>query len=215
MMARLAPEGVCRPSFVFMIVVGLTGGIGTGKSTVSTMLAERGAAIVDADQIARDLQAPGSPVIQLMAARFGDHIIGADGALDRAAVAKIVFSDEQALKDLNGIVHPAMQDEIQRQIDEHNESGRVVVLDFPLLGENPRKGLSATIVVDIPVDVAIARLVSARGMDVDDATARINSQISRDERLSSATHVLDNSGDIAELTTQVDALWAELVELVD
>jgi len=196
-----------------MIVVGLTGGIGAGKSTVSTMLAELGAEIVDADQIARDLQAPGSPVLQLMAARFGDHIIGADGALDRAAVAKIVFNDKQALKDLNGIVHPAMQDEIQRQIDENKESDRIVVLDFPLLGENPRKGLSATIVVDIPIGTAVSRLVSDRGMEVDDATARINSQVSRDERLASATHVVDNSGDIAELTTQVDSLWAELVEL--
>jgi dephospho-CoA kinase len=196
-----------------MIVVGLTGGIGAGKSTVSTMLAERGAVIVDADQIARDLQAPGSSVLQLMATRFGDHIIDTNGALNRAAVAKIVFNDDQALKDLNGIVHPAMQDEIQRQIDEHKESDRVVVLDFPLLGENPRTGLSATIVVDIPVDIAVSRLVSDRGMDVDDATARINSQISRDERLSTATHVLDNSGGIAELATQVDALWDEMPEL--
>jgi dephospho-CoA kinase len=196
-----------------MIVVGLTGGIGAGKSTVSAMLAERGAVVVDADQIARDLQAPGSPVLQLMAARFGDHIIDLDGALDRAAVAKIVFNDEQALKDLNGIVHPAMQDKIQHHIDEHKNSDRVVVLDFPLLGENPRKGLSATIVVDIPVDIAVSRLVSGRDMNEDDAIARISSQISRDERLSTATHVLENSGDAAELATQVDALWAELVEL--
>lgn len=196
-----------------MIVVGLTGGIGAGKSTVSGMLAERGAVVVDADQIARDLQAPGSAVLLSMAARFGDHIIDADGALDRAAVAKIVFSDEQALTDLNGIVHPAMQDEIQRQIDEHEDSDRIVVLDFPLLGENPRKGLSATIVVDIPVDVAVSRLVDARGMDEADAEARIESQISRDERKASATHVLDNSGDLAALRAQVESLWTELTDL--
>ncbi len=101
-----------------VILVGLTGGIGAGKSTVSTMLAERGAVIVDADKIARDLQSPGSPVLGQMAERFGSHIITDDGALDRAAVAKIVFNDEAALKDLNGIVHPAMQSEIQRQIDK-------------------------------------------------------------------------------------------------
>ena len=142
--------------------VGLTGGIGAGKSTVSAMLAERGAVIVDADQIARDLQSPGSPVLDAMAERFGAHIIGDDGVLDRGAVAAIVFNDKAALDDLNGIVHPAMQDEITRQIDEQRDTDRVVVLDFPLLGENPRKGLAATIVVDIPVDVAVERLVEQR-----------------------------------------------------
>lgn len=196
-----------------MIVVGLTGGIGAGKSTVSAMLAERGAAIVDADVIARDLQSPGSPVVLAMAERFGDHIVRDDGSLDRAAVAEIVFNDEQALKDLNGIVHPAMQDEIQRQIDEHAGTDRVVVLDFPLLGENPRKGLAATIVVDIPVETAVERLVEQRGMDESDARARITSQISREERLASATHVIDNGGDRDALERRIDELWAELVDL--
>jgi len=193
-----------------VILVGLTGGIGAGKSTVSTMLAERGAVIVDADQIARDLQAPGSPVLDRMAERFGAHIIGDDGVLDRAAVASIVFNDEQALSDLNGIVHPAMQDEIQRRIDAQRDTDRVVVLDFPLLGENPRKGLAATVVVDIPVDVAVERLVDQRGMDEADARARISSQISREQRLETATHVLDNGGDLESLTGQVDALWEQL-----
>ena len=196
-----------------MIVVGLTGGIGAGKSTVSAMLAERGAAIVDADQIARDLQSPGSPVLVAMADRFGADIINDDGSLDRGAVASIVFHDDEALKDLNGIVHPAMQEEIQRQIDVHRGTDRVVVLDFPLLGENPRRGLAATIVVDIPVEVAVRRLVEQRGMAEDDARARIDSQISRDERLATATHVLDNSGDRDALARQVDELWAQLVEL--
>jgi dephospho-CoA kinase len=196
-----------------VILVGLTGGIGAGKSTVSAMLAERGAVIVDADQIARDLQSPGSPVLDSMAERFGDQIIRDDGTLDRAAVAAIVFNDDAALKDLNGIVHPAMQSEIQRQIDEHRSTDRVVVLDFPLLGENPRKGLAATIVVDIPVDVAVRRLVDQRGMDEADARARINSQISRDERLATATHVIDNGGDRDSLTAQVDELWQQLLML--
>jgi dephospho-CoA kinase len=196
-----------------VILVGLTGGIGAGKSTVSAMLAERGAVIVDADRIARDLQSPGSPVLDRMAERFGSHIITDDGSLDRAAVAGIVFNDEEALKDLNGIVHPAMQAEIQRQIDAQRDTDRVVVLDFPLLGENPRKGLAATIVVDIPVDVAVQRLVEQRGMDETDARARINSQISREQRLSTATHVIDNGGDRASLTAQVDELWQQLLEL--
>jgi len=196
-----------------VILVGLTGGIGAGKSTVSAMLAERGAAIVDADQIARDLQSPGSPVLEAMATRFGGHILRDDGSLDRGAVAQIVFNDKVALDDLNGIVHPAMQDEIQRQIDQHRDTGRVVVLDFPLLGENPRKGLAATIVVDIPVDVAVERLVEQRGMDEADARARINSQISREQRLESATHVIDNGGDRDSLIRQVDELWTALHEL--
>jgi len=196
-----------------VILVGLTGGIGAGKSTVSTLLALNGAIIVDADQIARDLQGPGTPVVAAMAERFGQHIIRDDGTLDRAAVAGIVFNDEQALKDLNGIVHPAMQAEIQRQIDAHKDTDRVVVLDFPLLGENPREGLVATIVVDIPVDVAIERLVRERGMDEADARARISSQISREQRLERATHVIDNSGDRESLRRQVDALWNDLQTL--
>jgi dephospho-CoA kinase len=197
-----------------VIVVGLTGGIGAGKSTVSTMLAERGAAIVDADQIARDLQAPGAPLLDAMADRFGAHIIDEHGALDRAAVATIVFSDEQALDDLNGIVHPAMQAEIQSQIDAHAGTDRVVVLDFPLLGENPRKGLAATIVVDVPHDVAVERAV-ARGMDEADVRNRIKSQITREQRLEVATHVIDNSGDLAALGAQVDATWTELSAIAD
>lgn len=181
---------------------------------MSKLLAERGAAIVDADEIARDLQRPGTPVVAAMVERFGDHIIAEeDGSLLRAEVAKIVFSDEQALKDLNGIVHPAMQAEIQRQIDLNADTDRVVVLDFPLLGENPRKGMAATIVVDIPYDLAVARVVEYRGMDEDDAQNRINSQISREERLERATHVVDNSGTFDSLATQVDELWAAVVEL--
>lgn len=196
-----------------MILVGLTGGIGAGKSTVSSMLAQRGAAVVDADQIAKDLQGPGTAVLDAMAERFGGHIINDDGSLDRAAVATIVFSDKEALDDLNGIVHPAMQSEIQRQIDEHRGTDRVVVLDFPLLGENPRKGLVATIVVDIPYDLAVQRVVEFRGMAEDDARNRVNSQISREKRLESATHVVDNSGDRAALERRVDSLWEELQQL--
>ena len=124
-----------------------------------------------------------------------------------------MFNDKDALADLNGIVHPAMQEEIQRQIDANLGTDRVVVLDFPLLGENPRLGLVATIVVDIPVDTAIDRLVGQRGMTVEDATARISSQISREERLAKATHVIDNAGDVDSLRIQVDRLWSELVAL--
>lgn len=195
-----------------MIVVGLTGGIGAGKSTVSKLLAERGAAIVDADQIARDLQAPGTPVVVAMAERFGAQILDPDGALIRPEVAKIVFSDKEALKDLNGIVHPAMQAEIQRQIDLNKDTDRIVVLDFPLLGENPRRGLAATIVVDISHELAVVRAVD-RGMDEDDVRNRINSQATREKRLETATHVIDNSGDLVDLVAQIDRLWSEIEEL--
>jgi dephospho-CoA kinase len=197
----------------------LTGGIGAGKSTVSALLAEYGAVIVDADQIARDLQVPGSPVLDRMAERFGAHIIGDDGSLDRAAVAGIVFGDSDearsALADLNGIVHPAMQAEIERQIAAHADTDQVVVLDFPLLGENPRDDIAATIVVDVPVDVAVERLVAFRGMDEHDARKRVASQIGRDERLARATHVVDNSGDLDQLRDEVGRLWCRLTELRD
>ena len=183
------------------------------------LLAERGAVIVDADQIARDLQAPGAPLLDRMAERFGAHIIGADGSLDRAAVAAIVFGDsddaKQALSDLNGIVHPAMQDEIKRQILDQADTDKVVVLDFPLLGENPRDDIAATVVIDVDPAVAVDRLVEFRGMDETDARNRITSQISRDERLATATHVIDNSGDLDTLRDQVDGLWTQLVELRD
>lgn len=196
-----------------MILVGLTGGIGSGKSTVSAMLLEHGAVIVDADRIARELQEPGSPLLARMAERFGAHIISDDGSLDRGAVAAIVFNDKQALADLNGIVHPAMQAEIEAQIDAHRDSDRVVVLDFPLLAENPRKGLAATIVVDVDPELAVERLVAQRGMDEADARARINSQIERHDRLAIATHVIDNSGSFEALEERVDEVWRELTAL--
>lgn len=202
-----------------MLLVGLTGGIGSGKSTVSTMLAARGAVIVDADQIARDLQGPGSPVLTRMAQRFGEHIIRDDGSLDRAAVAAIVFGEsvdaQKALADLNAIVHPAMQDEITAQIDAHADTDQIVVLDFPLLTTNPRRGLAATVVVDIDPETAIARLVSLRRMSESDARNRIASQTTRSDRLAIATHVLDNNGDLVALEQAVDALWAELRDLRD
>lgn len=180
---------------------------------MSKMLRERGAVIVDADQIARDIQAPGSAVVVQMAERFGDHIIRDDGSLDRAAVASIVFSDKDALADLNGIVHPAMQAEIEAQIAAQADTDNLVVLDFPLLGENPREGLAATIVVDIPYDLAIERVVEHRAMDPEDARNRVESQMRREDRVALATHVIDNSGDFVDLVAQIDRLWSQLEDL--
>ncbi len=191
-----------------MILLGLTGGIGSGKSTVSQLLAARGAVIIDADAITRELQAPGAALLGLIAERFGDGVIAADGSLDRAALASIVFSDADALADLNKIVHPAVAKEMDRRLSEQRDTDNVVVLDIPLLAENPRKGLSGVIVVDVPVDVAVERLVGQRGMDEADARARIAKQASREDRLKIADVVVDNSGDLSELERRIDEVWA-------
>jgi dephospho-CoA kinase len=148
-----------------------------------------------------------------MAERFGPHIVRGDGSLDRSAVAELVFNDEASLKALNDIVHPALAVEVASRIDAARGSDDIVVLDFPLLAERPREGLSATVVVDVPVETAVERLVAARGMSEDDARARIANQVSRDERLAIATHIVDNAGDLDSLREQVDALWAQLVQL--
>lgn len=193
--------------------MGLTGGIGSGKSTVSSLLAERGAVIVDADQVVRDVQQPGSPVLAKMAERFGPQVIAADGSLDRAAVAAVVFSDPDALKDLNKIVHPAVGLEMNRRVMAESDTDRVVVMDIPLLTENPREGLQAVIVVDVDPEVQVVRLVQGRGFDETDARARIAKQATREQRLATATHVVDNSGTLDDLVPQVDRLYAALTGL--
>jgi dephospho-CoA kinase len=196
-----------------MILVGLTGGIGSGKSTVSSMLAARGAEIVDADAITREVQQPGSPVIEAIADRFGEHVLDDNGALRRAELAEIVFADADALRDLNAIVHPAVAAEINRRVDSSASSNRVVVLDIPLLTENPRGGMQGKIVVDVPVELQVERLVRYRGFTEDDARARIARQASREDRLQGADFVIDNSGSVDDLHQQVESLWEWLVSL--
>ncbi|MFV0307957.1 MAG: dephospho-CoA kinase [Desertimonas sp.] len=193
-----------------MILVALTGGIGSGKSSVSRLLAERGAVIVDADAIVHELQAAGMPLLAVLAERFGDEIIKPDGSLDRPGLAAIAFADEQALKDLNEIVHPAVRDEIARRIDAERDTDRVVVLDTPLLSVTEGHEFAATIVVDTPVEVAIERLVGQRGMSENDARARIAKQITRDERNAKADRVIDNSADRSHLEGQIEPLWGWL-----
>ncbi len=192
-----------------MLLVGLTGGIGSGKSTVSAMLAQRGAIVIDGDAVVRELQQPGSPVVEAIAARF-EGVVGDDGHLDRSALAAIVFNDAAALADLNGIVHPPLGEEIGRRIDVERATDHVVVLDLPLLTERPRSDLDAIIVVDADLETAIERLAKSRGMGEADARARMASQASREQRLAIATHVLDNSGDVEALESQVDAVWTKL-----
>jgi len=195
-----------------LILVGLTGGIGSGKSTDASMLTALGAVIVDADQVVRDVQRPGSPVLTALAERFGPEVIGSDGELDRAAVAAVAFSDPEALADLNKIVHPAVGAEMNRRVEELSLTDHVVVLDIPLLAERPREGLQATIVVDVPPDLQLDRL-AGRGMGADDATARIAKQATREDRLKIATDVLDNSGSLEHLERQVDEVWQRISQL--
>lgn len=190
-----------------MILVGLTGGIGSGKSVVSSQLASHGAVIVDADAIVRDLQRPGEETLRRMVARFGSEILGDSGHLDRARLAEMVFGDQKALSDLNAIIHPAVAREMTRRIDAHRESESVVVLDVPLLVENPRKGLCGVLVVDLDPDVAVERLVKQRGFREEDARARIARQVSRRERRAAADWIIDNSGSRLDLARQVSQAW--------
>jgi dephospho-CoA kinase len=191
-----------------MKLIGLTGGIGSGKSTVSAALAARGAVVVDADVIVHELQQPGTAVFEEMVERFGDGIVAPDGSLDRAAVAAIVFDDPEALAALGAIVHPRVHEEIERRVAEQAGTDHVVVLDIPLLGEAGWPGLVGTIVVDLDPEVAVERLVAHRGMEEDDARARIAKQISREERLSFADAVVDNSGSPQDLAAELDRVWA-------
>jgi dephospho-CoA kinase len=200
-----------------MMLVALTGGMGAGKSAVSSRLAARGAIIIDADGIVRELQVPGAPLLTELANRFGPQIILADGALDRAGLAAIAFKDDESVAALNAIMHPAVRAEIRRQIDAQADTDRIVVLDTPLMTETVTKGLvfAAVIVVDTPIEVAVERLVAQRGMSAEDALARISKQISREERVAGADIVIDNGGDVASLDARVDELWARLQDLRD
>lgn len=191
-----------------MILVGLTGGIGSGKTTVSQALAARGAQVVDADAIVHELQSPGQPVLAAMVERFGEEILHSDGSLDRQAVARLVFNDAEALKDLGEIVHPPVREEIFRRVVEQSETDNVVVLDIPLLAESGWEGLVGTIVVDLDPEIAVQRLVGSRGFDEADARARMAKQASREERLAKASFVIDNSGSTADLEAEIDRCWA-------
>lgn len=177
------------------------------------MLADKGAVIIDADAIVREVQEPGSPVIARLAETFGDSVVTEGGALDRQALAQIVFTDPDALKKLNAIVHPAVGAEMNRRIIEQRSTSNVVVLDIPLLTENPREGLQARIVVDVPEETQVRRLVQFRGFEESDARARMSRQASRDQRLAGADFVVDNSGRPEDLPAQIDALWEWLQTL--
>jgi dephospho-CoA kinase len=189
-----------------MKLIGLTGAIGSGKSSVSALFARKGAIIIDGDGIAKQLQQKGSATLQKMVDEFGDILLET-GELDRAKVAQLVFGDADLLKRLNAIMHPAISAEILRQIEANTATDNVVVLDMPLLVENPREGMSGLVVVDVDPEVAISRLVQFRNMNEDDARRRMASQASREDRLKVADRVIDNSGSPDALDAQVDEVW--------
>ena len=191
--------------------IALTGGIGSGKSTVSRLLAERGAIIVDADAIAREIVEPGEPALEEIRVAFGPEVIDADGSLRRSRLAQIVFDDPDALARLNAITHPRIAAR-SAELLEAAPADAVVVYDMPLLVEQGPQALSgwdAIVVVDAPDEVRLSRLI-ARGVDRDDAQRRMAAQVSRDVRLAAADHVIDNSGDLMSLERAVDALWTSL-----
>ncbi len=194
-----------------MFRLGLTGGIGSGKSTVSARLAHHGAIVIDYDQLARDAVALGTPALTAIAERFGADVIAPDGTLDRPALGTVVFGDDAARVDLEAITHPAIV-ELAIEHEAAVPDDGVVVHDHPLLVE---MGMAAfcdlVVVVDAPEDVQVERLVSQRGMTEADARARMAAQASREERLAEADVVLENTGSIADLEAKVDELWAERV----
>ena len=169
-----------------------------------------GAGLVDADATVKALQRPGEAVFDAMVEHFGPDIVGDDGELDRPAIAAIVFSDEEQLKALNKIVHPAVRTSMQAQRDELAQTHQVVILDIPLLveGSSAYADLAGVVVVDVPTDLAVERLIEFRDFDEEDARARIASQVNRDERLELADFVVDNSGSLDDLDAQVARCWA-------
>ena len=196
-----------------MLLIGLTGGIGAGKSTVSRLLAEKGAVVIDADAITRELQQPGTEVFDAMVAEFGSGIVADDGALDRQAVADRVFVDSEALAALAAIVHPAVGAEIARRLEAEQATDHVVVLDVPLLVESGRSDLAALVVVDVDPEIAVLRLVRHRHMRDDDVRARMANQTSRVDRLAKADIVVDNGGSVDDLVAAVDEAWPRLLAI--
>ncbi|KQZ84046.1 dephospho-CoA kinase [Microbacterium sp. Root166] len=199
-----------------MPIVALTGGIASGKSTIAGRLAEHGAVIVDADQLVREVQQPGSPVLAAIAGEFGERMLHPDGSLDRAALGQRVFGDPEAVRRLNAIVHPAVRAESARRFAQAFavDPGAVVVYDVPLLVEaRVDDPWDLVIVAHAPAELRRRRLVELRGMTDADAAARIASQVSDEARMGVADVVIDTTGTLDETYRQVDALWSSLPAL--
>ncbi len=190
--------------------VGLTGGIGSGKSTVSAILAELGAVVIDADLIAREVVAAGTPGLARVVEAFGPQVLTADGEMDRAAVGRIVFADAERRRVLEGIVHPLVFERYAER-EASAPADAIVVHDVPLLAESGRaETFDAVLVVDVPVETQVERLLRDRQMSREDAEARIAAQATREQRRAIATHVLDNTGTREDLRQQVTEVFDEL-----
>ncbi|MFD1937691.1 MULTISPECIES: dephospho-CoA kinase [Nonomuraea] len=193
-----------------MLKVGLTGGIGSGKSEVSKRLAERGAVVIDADKIAREVVEPGTEGLARVVAAFGEEILREDGSLDRERLGSIVFADSEKLATLNGIVHPLVGERVA-ELQKSAPDGAVVVYDVPLLAENKLAPMyEVVIVVDASDEVRVERLTKVRGMSEHDARARIAAQASREERLAVADIVIPNEGSLDDLEARVEQVWERL-----
>ncbi|MET7481363.1 dephospho-CoA kinase [Streptomyces sp. NPDC005648] len=194
-----------------MLKVGLTGGIGAGKSEVSRLLVERGAVLIDADRIAREVVAPGTPGLAAVVEAFGEDVLTDDGSLDRPKLGSIVFADPEQLAVLNSIVHPLVGRR-SRELEEAAAEDAVVVHDVPLLAENGLAPLyDVVIVVDADAETQLDRLVRLRGMTEEDARARMAAQASREQRRAIADVVIDNDVPLEELERRVKDVWADLV----
>lgn len=189
--------------------IGLTGGIGSGKSTVAAMLAERGATVIDADAIAREVVEPGGEALAELVTEFGPRILREDGTLSRGELAALAFSDPRATERLNAIMHPLIRAEAGRRLAA--STSPVVVYDMPLLIETGQADLvDLVVVVDVPEETQVERAVGLRGLDEADVRRRMEVQAGREDRLAAADVVVDNAGDLAETAAQVDALWRRL-----
>jgi dephospho-CoA kinase len=196
-----------------MLRVGLTGGIGSGKSEVSRRLAARGAVLIDADVAAREVVAPGTPGLAEIIAAFGPGVLRPDGSLDRPRLGEIVFADPGLLARLNAIVHPRVRERMG-ELERAAGNAAIVVHDVPLIAENALSaGYDVVVVVDVPPAVQLERLTRRRGMASEQAAARIAAQASREQRLAIAGLVIDNSGPLSELDQRVGELWAELTRM--
>lgn len=196
-----------------MKLIGLTGGIAAGKSTVARRLAEHGAVHIDADQLAREAVAPGSPGLMRIRERFGGRVIGSDGALDRPKLGEIVFADARALADLNAIVHPEVRSIAQRRIAEivRRDPEAVVVYDVPLLVEaGVQLPWDLVVVAEAPAETRVERLVALRGMSREEALRRVANQAGDEERRAVADVVIDTGGTESRTREQVDALWRSI-----
>jgi dephospho-CoA kinase len=184
--------------------------VASGKSTVSAILRELGAVVIDADQLAREVVARGTPGLEAVVAEFGEGLLTSEGDLDRPAMASLVFHDDDARKRLEGIVHPLVYEKVH-ELEAQAPQGALVVHDVPLLAEAGRAdGFDAVVVVDVPTEVQVERMVRDRGWTEEDARSRIGAQASREDRLAVATYVLDNTGTREELRAEVEELYRAL-----